>query len=188
MHSYHAYIDESGDDGFVFKEWPERASSEWFVVSACVVRASRHSEASAVLHATIDPFESSHKIHFAKLHHEQRVAIIHGLARTPMRTICICFNKRALGTAGHTLIGDGRILYFYATRYLIERISWLARENANVSPGDGRWKLHFSKCGGLSYPDVSAYFARLRRMSRTSLGSTSMLTTSTSQRTSRQFG
>jgi len=36
--SFIAFIDEAGDEGFKFKDWPERASSEWFVLAACIVR------------------------------------------------------------------------------------------------------------------------------------------------------
>jgi hypothetical protein len=129
MHSFHAYIDESGDDGFAFRPWPARGSSEWFVVSACVVRESKRAEASALLHASIDPVEAIRRapIHFAKLNHEQRVGIVHAIARVPIRVISVCFNKMAL-PAGHTLAGNRR-LYFYAVRYLLERISWITRDN-----------------------------------------------------------
>lgn len=161
-HSYHAYIDESGDDGFTFKPWPDRGSSEWFVVSACIVRDCKLSEASDKLNDLVLPVEHSRKspIHFAKLTHEVRVGIVHGLARLPMRVISICFNKMAL-PPGHTLEGNRR-LYFYAVRYLLERISWFARENAQGTPGDGRCKLNFSHCRGLSYPELFAYLGRLQ--------------------------
>jgi hypothetical protein len=39
--SFVAYIDESGDEGFNFAEFPEIKSSEWFVLSAVVIRGHR---------------------------------------------------------------------------------------------------------------------------------------------------
>jgi hypothetical protein len=54
-------------------------------------------------------------------------------------------------------------LYFYLTRYLIERISWLCRDRRYaVSDGDGRVKIIFSRRGGMSYPDFRDYLARLQ--------------------------
>jgi len=160
--SFHAYIDESGDDGFIFKPWPDRASSEWFVVSACVVRDVTHTAASGLLHAAFDPIERVRgaPIHFAKLSHEQRVATAHAIGQLPVRLISVCFNKPAL-PAGHTLSGNRR-LYFYAVRYLLERISWLAREKAPLSAGDGTCRLHFSHCKGLSYAEMFSYLGRLQ--------------------------
>jgi Protein of unknown function (DUF3800) len=145
MHSFHAYIDESGDDGFAFKAWPDRGSSEWFIVSACVVKDASHTKASSMLHAAFDPMESVRKapIHFAKLTHEQRVGAVHAISALPVRLISICFNKMSLPT-GHTLEGNRR-LYFYAIRYLLERISWLSRDKAALSPGNGKCRLHFSE-------------------------------------------
>jgi hypothetical protein len=161
--SFHAYIDESGDEGFAFRPWPDRGSSEWFVVAACVVRDEMHSEASAKLHAIIDPIEGGRNgtpIHFNKLNHDMRIGIAHQLAGVPMRTIAVCFHKPALPN-GHTLAGNRR-LYFYAVRYLIERISWLARENAPISSGDKRCRLNFSKCKNLAYDDLMRYLNKLK--------------------------
>jgi len=165
MHSYHAYIDESGDDGFKLKDWPERGSSEWFVVGATFVRAIKHSEASQGLHALLDPIEKKRgsPIHFARLSHEERVAVCHGLGKLPIRVLAVCINKRALAL-GHTLAGERR-LYFYAVRFLLERISWLARDNAPTSGGDGKCKLHYAACKGLSYQRMYQYLHLLTAQS-----------------------
>jgi hypothetical protein len=41
-HRFVAYIDESGDEGFVFHDdRPEDGSSKWFVISAVVTPADR---------------------------------------------------------------------------------------------------------------------------------------------------
>ncbi|HRE81053.1 MAG TPA: DUF3800 domain-containing protein, partial [Opitutaceae bacterium] len=42
-HSFQVYIDESGDEGFVFLDG-EKGSSRWFVLSAVIVRTSNDIE------------------------------------------------------------------------------------------------------------------------------------------------
>ena len=54
-------------------------------------------------------------------------------------------------------------LYFYMTRYLIERISWICRDYAGDHGGDRRAKIIFSRRGGMSYPDFRSYLERLQQ-------------------------
>ncbi len=162
MHSFHAFIDESGDEGFIFKDHPEKASSEWFAISACIVRATRMLPASRELRSTFDPIEAARKApaHFAALPHDARVAVVNGIAKLPIRVAVVAINKRSL-KPGHTLGGNRRI-HFYAARYLLERISWIARDHTNPGEGNGQCKLTFSHCKGLSYSILSDYFEKLK--------------------------
>lgn len=162
MHSFHAFIDESGDDGFVFRDPPERASSEWFLVGALIVRETNKAKASRMLNQLIGPMEAARKsvIHFAKLNHDQQTALCFGLARLPVRGIVIAVNKKRLGV-GHTLEGKRR-LYFYCVRFLIERISWITRDLRMAGEGDGRCRLTFSHCKGLSYEGLAEYLTLLQ--------------------------
>ncbi len=50
-------------------------------------------------------------------------------------------------------------LYFYAVRYLVERISWLARDRHNPDKwgGDGTTELLFSNRQGMSYDEMRDY-------------------------------
>jgi Protein of unknown function (DUF3800) len=163
MHSFHAYIDESGDEGFVFRDPPQpRGSSEWFVLSAVVVRERLLAQASRMLHAAIDPLEERRKspIHFSGLKHDQQVALIHGLAQMPIRTITICANKRQLD--GDHGLAEARRLYFYCTRFLIERVSWITRDKFVRGEGNGQCRLSFSSCKGLSYENLAEYLGLLR--------------------------
>lgn len=157
MHSFHAYIDEAGDEGFKFGETRDTGSSDWFIVSACVVRSTRLSNASRKLLSILQPIEEKRQspVHFHKLPHDAKVALIECIASLPIRIICICVDKRTL-PAGHTL-GSDRRMYFYATRLLLERISWIARDQKKANEGDGRCKLHFSHCKGLSYARLGEY-------------------------------
>lgn len=161
-HSFVAFIDESGDDGFVFLDPPDRASSEWFVLSAAIVRAANELSAIRHVNEAISPIETQRKspMHFTALRHEQRIPITHRIANSAFKVITILVNKRTLGDA-HGL-NRGRRLYFYATRFLLERISWLARDSRIPNSGDGRTKLVFSKCKNLSYADLTSYLQLLR--------------------------
>lgn len=54
-------------------------------------------------------------------------------------------------------------LYFYLTRYLIERVSWLCRDKRpSVQEGNGMAKIVFSRRGGLSYDGFKGYLERLK--------------------------
>lgn len=54
-------------------------------------------------------------------------------------------------------------LYFYMTRYLIERISWLCRDDRpTVKEGDGRVAITFSRRGGMNYGDFRDYLRKLK--------------------------
>lgn len=70
---YYAFIDESGDEGFAFRDPLDRGSSQWFVLSAIVVRASRR---LAELRAFRDFIAENYKgkgwqsLHFRNLRHE----------------------------------------------------------------------------------------------------------------------
>jgi len=54
-------------------------------------------------------------------------------------------------------------LYFYATRYLLERLSWYCRDNRLPhDAGDGSVEIIFSNRSGMSYEEMRDYFIRLR--------------------------
>jgi len=168
VHSFHAFIDESGDDGFVFLDPPQRASSEWFLVGALLVREANKAAASRELHKLIDPIELARKspVHFTQLQHDQQVALCFGLAKLPVRTIVVAVNKRKLTD---TSLQGKRRLYFYCVRFLIERISWIARDEYVNGQGDGRCRLTFSHCKGLSYSDLATYLENLRLQQQTNV-------------------
>lgn len=160
-HSFVAYIDESGDEGFKFRAEPGRGSSEWFVLSALMIPQVQDIIEVKKFHEVIRPMEVARKapIHFAKLSHEQRVAVCAAIGVSGFRTVNISVHKPSLDP---TNFDSAYRLYFYATRYLLERISWLARDRANAYPGDGRVRLIFSNRRRMSYDDLRAYLERLR--------------------------
>lgn len=163
-HSFHAYIDESGDDGFIFLDPPARASSQWFVLGALVLREKNQAPASRKLGALFGPIEEAKKspVHFARLPHEQQSALCSGLAKLPVRAVVIAIDKRSL-KPGHTLEGNRR-LYSYCVRFLFERISWITRDEHVAGEGNGRCRLTFSHCKGLSYERLAGYIDHIKDM------------------------
>jgi hypothetical protein len=164
--SFIAYIDEAGDEGFTFRDPPERGSSEWFLLSAIVVRESHKKEEIIALRDCIKTHYKGEwpKLHFHELRHEQRAALSFHLSQRPFRIVTVCWNKRIIHEDGkqHTLDEKSK-LHNYAVRYLTERLSWLAwdhRDSDNPAP----MKLVFSKCKNLSYENLKRYFQHLRTL------------------------
>ncbi|WEK04260.1 MAG: DUF3800 domain-containing protein [Candidatus Devosia phytovorans] len=164
-HSYVAFIDESGDDGLKvpFREVGGRGgSSRWLVISACLFR-QQHSLSAVRWRDEINermPDRQSRQLHFAKLNHGQKVAAVQTLAAKPVRAISIIAAKEPIPAEIYT---DTNQLYFYMTRYLIERISWLCRDyRPEVPEGDGRVAITFSRRGGMQYDSFRDYLRKLK--------------------------
>jgi hypothetical protein len=161
-HSFIAYIDEAGDEGFTFRDPCHTGSSHWFVLSAVVFRAQDELAAIRNLNAVIKPIELARKkpIHFSSLPHEQRVPIAYAISKSSLKLISVCIHKPAL-IKQHGL-RENRRLYFWATRLLLERISWMVRAQADRRDGkSGRCGLVFSHCKRLSYDRLREYLRLL---------------------------
>src|SRR3546814_6025402 len=59
-------------------------------------------------------------------------------------------------------------LYFYLTRYLLERVSWLCRDHRRANEGDGTAEVIFSNRSYMSYDAMRPYLCRLRSEEHTS--------------------
>lgn len=164
-HSFIAYIDESGDDGLTgrFRRPGERGgSSHWLSIGAVVWRLSRDLDAVRWAQEILAqmPFRQRRILHFADLDHAARIMAIQSVCARPMRLVCVIANKTVIPEG--TYIRKNQ-LYHYMSRYLIERISWLCRDNRpSVPEGDGRVKIIFARRGGMSTDDFKAYLTLLR--------------------------
>lgn len=162
-HSYLAFIDESGDDGLEkFREPGGRGgSSSWLILSACLFRQVHGLDAVAwrdEISAKM-PEKKSRTLHFAELNHNQRVVAAQTIATKPLRAMSVLAAKRPIPKGIYT---EKNQLYFYMTRYLIERLSWLCRDlRPRVPEGDGRVAITFSRRGGMSYDAFREYLHRL---------------------------
>ncbi len=164
--SFIAYIDESGDDGFVFN--PDgTGSSKWLVLSALVVRKENDLElvqvarqARAVLGR--DP---NFALHFVKIKHEQRVPVCSLISTAKVRAISVLAHKYSLPDHA-SYQANKNLLYHYLTRILAERISWLCRDMRKRGKGDGTVELVFSNRAAMSYEQLRSYFATLESKSK----------------------
>ncbi len=163
-HSYVAFIDESGDDGLQkFREPGRRGgSTNWLVISACLFRQSYHLEAVRWRDSISDKFvnKKSRNLHFMDLNHGQRIVAAQTIASLPLRAISVLAAKGPIPAGIYTSKNQ---LYFYMTRYLIERLSWLCRDyRPQVPEGDGRVKITFSRRGGMSYESFRGYLQHMK--------------------------
>ncbi len=161
--SFHAFIDESGDEGFKFLP-NEQGSSRWFVLSAVIFRESNKLapvEAVREIKALLKR-DASKPLHFRDLKHEQRTACVSTLAKYPFRTISIVSYKPDIPDP-ERYQANKDLLYRYLTRLLIERVSWLCRDARKAGEGDGTVKLIFSDRAAMSYEDMRNYVRLLAR-------------------------
>ncbi|MGY6661265.1 MAG: DUF3800 domain-containing protein [Glycocaulis sp.] len=163
-HSFHAFIDESGDDGLSNFREPYRGggSSKWLVIGAMVIRA-RHDLETVSWRDQINellPDRRKRVLHFADLKHNQRIVAATKVAGMPVKFINVVACKPVIPNGTYR---DKNQLYFYMTRYLIERISWFCRDvRRSVPEGDGRVAITFSRRGGMQYDAFREYLRRLR--------------------------
>ena len=164
MHAFHAYIDESGDEGFSFRDPPGQGSSDWFVLSACVVRAANLPIIARQCGPTFRQIEAKGRVvHFRSLPDKEKLILAESIGAKSIKTVSICVNKRQLQQMykNHTL-DRRRRLYFYASRLLLERITWIARDYRDPKAADHRCKLIFSRNKYFSYGRLCRYLDELQ--------------------------
>lgn len=168
-HSFIAYIDESGDDGLNpanFRKVGVRGgSSHWLAVSAMVMRHKWEPRTVFWRNSVLEKTKKkAQHLHFADLNHGQKTAACQYLVKMPIRAISVLSNKT---TIPEDTYASPNQLYFYLTRYVIERISWICRDYKRFGEGDGSVKIIFSRRGGMSYEDFRGYLRTLKDMRTT---------------------
>lgn len=163
-HSFVAYIDESGDEGFKFDPNPGKGSSDWFVLAAAISRVECDLQTVAVARRARAALHlpANHTLHFTKLNHSRRLTWSRIIGGSHLTTIVIAIDKQALASPDR--FRDGNRLYHYATRLLLERISWFCRDSV-AGTGDGTVRVIFSNRSSLSYEDIRHYANHLKRIS-----------------------
>lgn len=163
--SYQVYIDESGDEGFVFNS-DGSGSSRWLVLSAVIVRKKndlslvRLLENVRILLGKVPKKE----LHFRDLKHEQRVPYVKQIADAQAKTISVLIHKPSLRDP-EKFQSEKFLLYRYASRYLLERVSWLCRDKHNLGEGSGRADIIFSNRSIMSYENLRDYLQTLKTKS-----------------------
>ncbi len=160
--SFVAYIDESGDEGFKFLP-ADRGSSRWFVVSAVVYRKSAELETVRIMREIRDVLGKPRNkaLHFRELKHEQRLPFVRRICSAPARIVSVLIHKQSIAHVD-VFQNEAHRLYRYASRLLLERLSWLCRDTRKPGEGDGSVELIFSNRSAMSYDDLRNYLHRLR--------------------------
>jgi len=160
--SYRVYIDESGDEGFVFHS-DGSGSSRWLVLSAVVVRKKNDLSLVRLLEnvRVLLGKPPKKELHFRDLKHEQRVPYVKQIAAAQAKTISVLIHKPSLRDP-EKFQSEKFLLYRYASRYLLERVSWLCRDKHNPSEGSGQADIIFSNRSIMSYEDLKDYLQMLR--------------------------
>lgn len=164
---YRAYVDESGDEGFSC----DKGSSEWFVVAAVVLPASEElSLVKSIIdetRATINAHRRENNripnkkpLHFRDLKHDERKLFAKRIGESDIvKLIAVAFHKRYLS---HDNFPSSERLYFYALRFLVERISWCCRDwRAEACPH--QVELVFSNRANLKADALREYLNRLEQ-------------------------
>ncbi len=157
--SFVTYIDESGDEGFVFK--PAGAgSSRWFVLSAAVMRKSDDLQVVACLREVRALLgKPPHQpLHFVDLRHEQRIPYVRRVSGLPLRTVNVLIYKPLIAEPARFQRGKD-LLYRHATRLLLARVSRLCRDQRRAGEGDGCTDLIFSNRSTMSGAEIRAHLS-----------------------------
>lgn len=160
--SFVAYVDESGDEGFKFLP-NEQGSSRWFVLSALVVRKENDMYVVKLAKQAREVLRKEPKkpLHFRELKHEQRVPLARLIGAAPLRTVSVLIHKPSIPEP-ENFQQQAYALYRYATRLLVERVSWLCRDAKRSGHGDGTVEVVFSNRSAMSYDDLRGYLLKLR--------------------------
>ncbi len=163
--SFLIYVDESGDEGFVFKG-PSEGSSHWFILSAVITRKHLDIETVKLVDTVRQQLNRPLRqpLHFRRMKHGHRLPYIDKIAQAQLRTVSILVHKPSLKEP--ETFREKYRLYFYAVRYLLERVSWFCRDHRQPQQsGDGSARVIFSNRAGMSYDQLCEYLNLLKRRS-----------------------
>lgn len=162
--TFGVYIDESGDEGFRF----HAGSSEWFVLSAVITKKADELATVKLVDAVRRRLEKPDKkpLHFRDLKHEQRLLYVDEVSKARLRVVTVFVHKASLKEP--ETFQERYRLYFYASRLLLERVSWYCRDHrTRHDAGDGSADVVFSNRGGMSYSELCTYLDILKQKTRT---------------------
>jgi len=166
-HQFIVYIDESGDEGFTFRETP-KGSSDWFILSAIITSVSDDQEVRTTAHSIRQAIGLPEKatIHFADIPHERRVRTVEEIVASNVTIASVAINKRAIKQP-QIFTEEPFRLYYYSARLLLERVSWHCRDFAirNRFPSPEA-RIIFEHRKRLSYEKLRTYLTLLKENSK----------------------
>ena len=146
------YVDETGDRGYLAK------SSPFFTFAAVCVREQN----DHMVRDFMDSFKvriskpPAAKPKWTKLTHLERRVAAEGIRKLPIRIIYISVPKVNL-THGAHMANTTPAFYNYAARFVVERVSWLAKDNKAMA------SLTFERVKGFKPSLLTDYIKLLRQ-------------------------
>lgn len=161
-HTFVAFIDEAGDEGFRFVPRPARQSSEWFIMAAAVMRTNMVQMLDHALTDFRKAWSGKGAFHFRDADHHERVAFIEAIRSWPYYLIAVAVHKP--GLLDSPLRNQRHLLYQYTAKMLIERVSWCANEHKGERPATT--KLLLAERGQLRMARLLGYLDTLKTSGR----------------------
>jgi hypothetical protein len=163
--SFRVYIDESGDEGFVFNQ-DGSGSSRWLVLSALITRRETDLETVKLIDRVRAVLGRPPKspLHFRDLKHEQRIPYVREIAKAAVRTVSVLVHKPSIKEP-EKFQSEKYFLYHYASRKLLERVSWFCRDHRKEGMGNGEAEITFSNRSKMSYDELRNYLRVLKAKS-----------------------
>ena len=166
---YIAYIDEAGDDGLKrVRPIDENGSSEWMMLSAVVVKATREKEVESWVEDIRSGLwrHQAGDIHFSKLNANKKLYVCEQMAGLSARYFVLCSNKKNMRQYDNPFAGkipSKNWFYCWMTRVLLERVTDFIEWHSIKEYGSPKkLRVEYSIRGGLSYSQMSAYYTWLK--------------------------
>ncbi len=163
-YGYVAYIDEAGDPGLTkVRPLDENGASEWLVISAVVMKASRESEVlewTTTIRENLGIRQRTH-LHYRDMSPTRKLSASKQIAQLPLRGFAVCSNKKNM--RGYTNPRAAKIpsqqwFYNWCLRLVLERVTAFCESRTMKDYKERRpVKIEFSERGGHRYSQTSAY-------------------------------
>lgn len=160
-HAITAYIDESGDEGFVFAQLPNRKSSEWWTISAVLTRSSNVAHVEGAVAQYHAEAKKPRPFHFSKERHEHRIGFMNCAIQAPITFVSVITHKPTLLREKPTIATRKHHLFYYTAKLLIERITWFMDYDLG-NTGDEKAHIIFSNRGQFRREHLDNYLSILR--------------------------
>jgi hypothetical protein len=160
--SFRIYVDESGDEGFVFR--PDGSgSSRWLILGAVIVRHENDRDCVRCLDVVRQVLRRKPRqpLHFTDMRHEHRLPYVREIKKTACRLAAVLIHKPSIQEPEKFAVGRHQ-LYRYASRLLLERVSWCCRDHCKPGVGDGSAEVVFSNRAQMSYDELRDYLRHLK--------------------------
>ena len=155
MSNLHAYIDESGDDGF------SANSTEWLICSAFIIDESERDSVRTGIFSGAQKIWSGgtlpQDISFKNTSHDKRKALLGLITKYDFHIVSVLANKRAFPAASQAGLQCPK-MYNYICKHLIERITWYADDKGKDV------MLTFSKRKQINFSTLKHYILNTLRL------------------------